>query len=209
MKVSPQEYNSMLHQLRDPNEFSQFLRIPSYEHIYEINLNERKIETPEFLSVESDENAEIIWFKVNRFYDNIDLYSGACWILYTNANNESYFYSAPLQIASSDIGEDYLLIPWVIGNNVAKKNGDIQFSIQFFKISEDHLRYLYILNTQPTKSKILKSQGFDPSKFLGDEDKEEADVIPERAQLADELHRLTEAYETLSKAYEMYWIDIT
>ena len=43
MIVSPQEYNGLLHQLRDPNEFSDFLRIPANEHIYTINLDDRKI----------------------------------------------------------------------------------------------------------------------------------------------------------------------
>lgn len=210
MIVSPQEYNGLLHQLRDPNEFSDFLRIPANEHIYTINLDDRKIETPAFLSVESDINGEIIWFKVNRFFDNIDLYSGACWIFYTNADNESRFYAAPLQIASADVGDDFLLIPWIISKDVAKKNGAVNFSIQFFKLSEDHLRFLYVINTQPVKSKILANNVvINPVEFLTDETKTEAEVLPERQALADELHRLTEAYETLSKAYELYWIEVS
>lgn len=209
MIVSPQEYNSMLHRLKDPNEFSGLSRLPKDEYIYNINLDERKIETPAFLSVESDIDGEIIWFKVNRFYDNIDLYSGACWIFYTNALGESCFYRPMLQIASSDVGDDFLLVPWAISENVAKKNGDINFSIQFFKMSEDNLRFLYVINTQPAKSKILTSLAYDPTAFLLDDEKLEDEVIPDRKQLSADLRNLAQAYQTLAgSSYNLYWIDI-
>ena len=38
MKVSPQEYNSLLNRLIDPNEFIHMLRIPEDEPIYEDRL---------------------------------------------------------------------------------------------------------------------------------------------------------------------------
>ena len=106
MKVSPQEYNSLLSRLIDPNEYTNFLRIPADEPIYEIDLNQRKINVPEFLSVEEDHNAEIIWFKTDRFYDNIDLYESTCWIQYINANNEEYFYAAPIIIGAQEFGNE-------------------------------------------------------------------------------------------------------
>ena len=86
MIVSPQEYNSLVHRLMDPNQFTSMLRIPENEPIYEIDLNARSIAAPEFLSVEEDHNSEIIWFKTDRFFDNIDLYNGTCWIQYKNAD---------------------------------------------------------------------------------------------------------------------------
>lgn len=106
MIVSPQEYNSLLHRLMDPNEFTNMLRIPENEPIYEIDLDARKINAPEFLSVEEDHNSEIIWFKTDRFYDNIDLYNSTCWIQYKNANKEQYFYAAPLVIGVQEYGSE-------------------------------------------------------------------------------------------------------
>lgn len=207
MIVSPQEYNSLLHRLMDPNEFTNMLRIPENEPIYEIDLDARKINAPEFLSVEEDHNSEIIWFKTDRFYDNIDLYNSTCWIQYKNANKEQYFYAAPLVIGVQEYGSEQILIPWAIGNEVSKASGIIEFSFQFFKLSEDGLRFLYTLNTLPAKSKILAGLRVDPSAFLTDGDTSEEEAIPEREWLADELHRLTEAYEKLSKDYELYWIE--
>ena len=74
MIVSPEEYNALLSELNDPNEFLKYVRIPRDEPVYEIDLNTRTIKAPDFLSVEEDHNSEVIWFMVDRFYDNIDLY---------------------------------------------------------------------------------------------------------------------------------------
>lgn len=208
MKVSPQEYNSLLSRLIDPNEYTNFLRIPADEPIYEIDLNQRKINVPEFLSVEEDHNAEIIWFKTDRFYDNIDLYESTCWIQYINANNEEYFYAAPIIIGAQEFGNEQILIPWAISKEVAKATGVISFSFQFFKLSEDKNRFLYVLNTQVAKSKILAGLRVDPMAFLTDSEKEETDVLPEREWLANEITKLYDAYSTLSGDYKLYWIDL-
>lgn len=208
MIVSPQEYNSLVHRLMDPNQFTSMLRIPDSEPIYNIDLNTRSIAAPEFLSVEEDHNSEIIWFKTDRFFDNIDLYNGTCWIQYKNADQEEYFYAAPLVVGVEEHGSEKILIPWAISKEVAKKTGIIQFSFQFFKLSEDGLRFHYVLNTQVAKSKILAGLRVDPSAFLDDENQSEEEALPEREWLADELHRLTEAYEKLSKDYELYWIEV-
>lgn len=208
MKVSPQEYNSLLGRLIDPNEYTNFLRIPADEPIYEIDLNQRKINVPEFLSVEEDHNAEIIWFKTDRFYDNIDLYESTCWIQYVNANNEEYFYAAPIIIGAQEFGNEQILIPWAISKEVAKATGVISFSFQFFKLSEDKNRFLYVLNTQVAKSKILAGLRVDPLAFLTDGEKEESDFLPQREWLSNELTRLHDAYSTLSGDYKLYWIDL-
>ena len=101
------------------------------------DLDKRKIEAPAYLSVEADQNAEIIWFKVDRFYDNIDLYSGVAWIQYINADKEERLYAAPLLVGTEQFGNEQILIPWEIGKEDAKTAGTIQFSFQFFQLSED------------------------------------------------------------------------
>lgn len=208
MIVSPQEYNSLLHRLTDPNKFTAFLRIPEDEPIHKVDLEKRFINVPEFLSVEKDHNSEIIWFEIDRFYDNIDLYNGSCWIQYINADGEEYFYNAPLYVVSEKYGSDKIIFPWAISKQVAKKSGVVQFSFQFFKLSEDGNRFLYVLNTQPAKSKILTGMFIDPTQFLEDDDALDDDYIPQREWLADQIKVLTDAYNTLTKDYELYWIEV-
>lgn len=203
MIVSPQEYNGLLHQLQDPNDFSNLIVLPADQQIYKIDLNERKIEAPDFLSVETDSNAKIVWFKVDRFYDNIDLNTGTCWILYKNALGESYFYNAPMQIASGEYGDDYLLIPWVISKEVAADNGNVNFSFQFFNLSEDYQRFLYIINTQPATSKVLLNLNVDIEKTVQDDLNHAVDSD----NILGQLQQLTEAYTKLSGDYNLYWIE--
>lgn len=200
MIVSPQEYNSLLASLKDPKLYMSYLRIPKDEPIYDIDLDKRIINAPTFLSVEEDHNSEIIWFRTDRFYDNIDLYDGACWIQYQNANKNKFYYSAPLLVEAQEEGHDKILIPWAISNDVADKTGQVEFAFQFFKLSEDGLRFHYVLNTQVAKSKILSTLRIDP---LGEiDDKEEHDAI------TDELHKLTAQIEALRKLYDVYWINV-
>ena len=208
MVVSPEEYNSLLHRLMDPNKFTPFLRIPDDEPIYNIDLNTRTIEAPQFLSIEEDHNSEIIWFKANRFYDNIDLADSTCLIQYINADQEEYFYASHIMISADKYGTESILIPWAISRQVTKKTGTITFSFQFFKLSLDKSRFLYMLNTKPAKSKILAGLFVDPSKILDYDNIEENDAIPGREWLADKLRALEDSYSTLSKDYELYWIDV-
>ena len=208
MIVSPQEYNSLTHSLRDPNTYAPLIRIPKDEPVYEVNLDTREISIPEFLSVQEDHNAEVVWFKVRRFYDNIDLFDSTCWIQYINADKEEYFYAAPKMVYSEDFGNEWILIPWIISKEVAKREGIVTFAFQFFKISEDAKRFLYVLNTQPAKGKILHGMGILPYGFLEDGTLTEEQTLPQREQLASEIHQLYEKINRLERDYELYWIQV-
>lgn len=208
MIVSPQEYNDLLHRLKDPNLFANMIQIPDNEHIYEINLNTREIEAPEFLSVTSEHNAEIIWFKTDRFFDNIDLYDSTCWIQFINASGEELFCAAPIVVGLEKFGSEKILIPWPVSNAVTKKAGSIKFSFQFFKLSEDHLRFLYLINTRPASSKVLTGLLFDAALFDDKEIAESQATPAETECVSTLLHQLTEKYETLSKNYVQYWLEV-
>ena len=91
MKTSQKEYNELLYVINDPNNLTDenvYYRIPADEPVYKIDLETRDVETPEFLSVLEDHNAEVVWFKVDRFFDDVDLFGATCWIQYKNALNE-------------------------------------------------------------------------------------------------------------------------
>lgn len=60
MITTPQDYNSKLHLINNANKPSVAVLLPSDEKIYNINLSERKIEAPEYLSIEKDHYAETI-----------------------------------------------------------------------------------------------------------------------------------------------------
>jgi hypothetical protein len=54
--------------------------VPSNKQLYNVDLNTRKIEAPEVLSIQSEHYAETVYFLVDRFYDNMDLAQTNCVI---------------------------------------------------------------------------------------------------------------------------------
>jgi hypothetical protein len=104
-----------------------YYRIPSNEPVYYIDLNTREVETPKFLSVLEDHNAEVIWFKMDRFHDDVDLYGATCWITYENALKETHISIViPKVIDLSN--HDMLYIPWPVTGAATAAAGKITFA---------------------------------------------------------------------------------
>lgn len=222
MVTSEKDYKELLYVLNDPNVLPGdqiYYRIPSDEPVYKIDLNTREVQVPEFLSVLEDHNSEVIWFKVDRFYDDYDLYGATCWIQYRNALKEEYIaYTTPKVIDDND--HNTLYLPWPISGPVAKAAGNVTFSFQFFKLSEDKKRVYYSIHTKPATGKILHGLHVNPVEFIvGGDGKvkdendfptnpwEDPSLNPQQAQLLKDFHILTEAYERLVGDYNLYWID--
>lgn len=163
MITSAQEYYSNLYRIQDENPPTLALLLPSTERIYNINLNTRTIEAPEYLSVETDHKAEAIYFKMPRFFDGVDLTTKTTVIQYENAAGEGHVYLVPfydvetadrLDINEGDDIHQTILFPWLIDRNVAKKAGVVSYNLRIYELaSESDL--LYSLNTLPAESKIL------------------------------------------------------
>lgn len=227
MIVSPQEYNSLVYRLADPNKFTPYLRIPSDEPIYNIDLKTRTIEAPTFLSVTTDHDAEVLWFKVNRFYENYDLFNATILVQYMNADKEKFVYLAsPVAVNETEIqyqadesgksytvenilgsdvsGKEQILIPWPISNSVAKKGGTVEFAFQFFQLytkEDGEKEFYFLLNTQSAKSKILVGINNDNS---GSEFTFDEEAVP----TPGDLKKIQAAIDELKKEFEIYWIKV-
>lgn len=140
MITSPKDFKAKLFELNNPNPQIKIIHLPSDEPFYKINLQKRTIETPEFLSVREDHNAETIFFEVDRYFDNIDLSKMACIITYINANPNSkengFIYSPPFIDIKTKPGK--IIIPWVIEGPATKYAGTITFSFQFYHVSKSY-----------------------------------------------------------------------
>lgn len=172
-----------------------FPYIPEGETIYEIDLNQRKINAPSFIAVKDDHSADIVWFKTDRFFEDVDLYSGSCWIQYVNADKEKYFYNSPIAVSIDKTGSEKIVIPWQISKDVAKKEGTVEFAIKFFKISEtNNEKYDYILNTATAKTKVLGSL---PNTV----------VNAENDFNTTEINKLYDLFNSLNREYQVYWME--
>ena len=74
MITGSEEYKAYLATLANSyNPPNILLRIPANEPVYKVDLDTRIITPPTFLGVEADHEAEAVYFKMPRFYDNFDL----------------------------------------------------------------------------------------------------------------------------------------
>lgn len=203
MKTSQKEYNELLYIIDDPNNSNgdTYYRIPSDEPVYEINLDTRTVEVPEFLSVLDDHNAEVVWFKVDRFFDDVDLFGATCWIEYRNAVGEDYVTVAfPKVIKESN--HDVLYVPWPICGPATKAAGNVTFSFRFFKVGENKKTY-FSIHTVPVTSKILHGLEIDLDNFIEDN----GQIDPQYSEFMRMYQELTDKYSRLEKDYELYWIE--
>ena len=160
MITTPADYLSLLYLIQDQNRQTIAITLPKDEHIYNIDLNTRTIEAPNFLSLEYDHNAETIYFKVDRYYDNIDLARDDIHIIiqYENANpntkKRGYIYAPPFVDITTLEEENKILFPWVIEGPATAFSGNVTFAVKFYKLNPRG-EYELNLNTLPTNS-ILK-----------------------------------------------------
>lgn len=163
MITTPEEYLDKLYQLQNNNFPTTAILLPSDEKIYNIDLNTRVIEVPEFLSVEKDHYAETIYFKTARYFDNMDLTNTVCVIQFENENakNEEgepaggFYYPVPFYDVQHFKETDEILFPWSISSEATAASGPITFSIRFYKLNINGEYFIYNLNTKPATSEIL------------------------------------------------------
>ena len=99
MITTAEDYYGLLYKVQDKNAPSIAVLLPTDEKIYEVDLNTRQIEAPEYVSVSSDHLAEVIYFKCPRFYDGVDLAETTCVIEYVNAEGTAYV-AAPFEVSN-------------------------------------------------------------------------------------------------------------
>lgn len=155
MITSADEYLSALFKIHESGNIpSLAVLLPKSENIYNIDLDSRTVESPEFLSVTDDHVSETIYFLVDRFYENIDMSTTGCIIQYINANNEGRIYAVPFYDIETYHASNKMLIPWCIEGEATKAAGDVTYSIRFFKVDKTGQYIVFNLNTIPTTSTI-------------------------------------------------------
>lgn len=183
--ISTEYYRNLYRIQQDHNLPSLAVLLPSTENIYELDLNTRKITPPEFLSTHTEHDAEVLYFKCDRFFDYMDLSNTSIIIQYVNALGENRIYPVPFVDVATCSLENKMLIPWCVDGNVTAKAGTVQFSIRFYKIDVDGKFLIYNLNTLPAKSKVLEAFDF----YEGDAD-DQARYVLDREEYYEILDRI-------------------
>ena len=200
MITSAAEYLSNLYRINSANIPTLAILLPSDEQIYNIDLKNRMVEAPEYLSVLTDHFAETIYFKCERYFDNMDLTDTICLVHYQNknANDDGHYYAVPfydithfqsMGIPEEDRGK--ILIPWSISGTATQCAGPITFAFHFYKLDDKGDNIIYGLNTLPSTSQIL--HGLD------------IEVTEEEQLASSDYMQLVSRVNDLERQYQLYW----
>lgn len=146
---------------KDSQSYPQLVHLlPQSDQIFDIDLDTRTVNIPQFLSVQYDHNAEIIYFRCPRYFDNMDLASCVCIIEFINAAGEAGLYWVPYY--NVDVYEDddksltpLMLIPWSVGGLATASSGTLTFSVRFYQLDATRKTFLFNMSTRPTQGEIL------------------------------------------------------
>lgn len=198
MVTNPRDYEEMLWQIQSNAPTKKALLLPKDEKIFDIDLNSRTIDVPEFLSVEKDHQAETIYFKFDRYYDHTDLTTKTCIIQYVNANGDSFIYPVPFYDVETFGFEKKVLIPWCIQGAATAAAGIVKFAIRFYTVDINH-NITYDLNTLVAQGRVLKGQ-----------EGEFEDFSEDSITLDNNLLELIQSLEKAKNdgVLTLYWVDV-
>ena len=136
--------------------------LPLVENTYDVDLKTRTIYGPEFISAQRDHKAEVIYFKVDRYFDYMDLSNTVCVIEYIVPKDPEripHIYVVPFYDTTRYMDENKMIFPWSVGGAATLNSGTIEYAIRFFRVQGDgkNAELVYNLNTLPAKSKVLTS----------------------------------------------------
>lgn len=141
------------------------LPVMSENDYFNIDANTRTIKVPDAfrkngLGVQGDQTAETIYFKINRYFDAMDLNNTDIYIQWENANGDQGL--AKEWVRDIETYDDYMVFGWVLGDLITKVPGILKFSIRFIKTqqksagSEEKI-ITYSLNTLTAQAMINSS----------------------------------------------------
>lgn len=162
-------YYRLLQEIRGVGEYA-LLRIPEEEQLFEIDANTRKINIPDHfakngLGVQGDHTAEVIFFRINRYFDEMDLAlcsgdKGACYIQWSTGDNAR---QQATKAYAFDVTENHIIFGWVISNRATKKAGKLNFSVRFVQWEDDPDVYTYSWSTLTATCNINPALNFSAS----------------------------------------------
>lgn len=121
--------------LKDPS----LIILPLDEEKFFIDGNSRKIAIPQAFTkngvgVQGDHYAEYIYFKIDRYFENIDFGSPSITAVveFIDANQQKHFTKA--WIKYTDEKSSKVIIGWPITQDVTSKAGSIKFSVRLFEL---------------------------------------------------------------------------
>ena len=172
---------------------AKYTRLPLDEDFFEIDANARTISVPanfakNGISIEGDEIAEILYFRIARYFDMDDLATKQIFIEWENAKGNKGI-SKPWCEVDIDAYPGYLVFGWPIDSKITESAGNVKFSVRFYTLDADNGNMLtYSWATAPSTVSIKTGMNFNISDLVSVND---ADVVRKNDDLI--YNRLTDS----------------
>lgn len=151
--------------------------LPLDEEVFEIDANTRTIKVPDSfknngISVQGDEVAEIVYFRINRFFDSMDLALRDIYIEWKSAakdenGKEITGVSVPWVIdTESDPG--YIIFGWALSSKITAAAGTVTFAARFYTFDKEKEILEYSLSTLQQTATIKPSLNFNLKDIIMD-----------------------------------------
>lgn len=113
--------------------------------------------------------SEILYFKINRFYDATDLAQDdmKIYIQWQNADGEQGATAEWTRDVESEPG--YIIFGWPITSNITKSPGTIKFAVRFYKLDSDQKTITYSFSTLNSQVSIKTSLNFNVNEIEADD----------------------------------------
>lgn len=160
------EYFSFIEELNKINR-NKYTRLPLDEEVFTIDTATRAITVPPSfangVAVQGDEVAEVVYFKVNRFFDVTDLDTKDIFIQWRcAAKNEDGSLVEGVSVPwIKDIESEpgYIIFGWPLSSDITKAAGEVQFAVRFYEFN-DKKQLVYSLSTLTQKVTIKPALDF-------------------------------------------------
>lgn len=171
---------------------ARFISLPLDEEPFEIDANTRQIKIPacfkDGISVMGDQAAEVIYFKIDRYFDHMDLSTVHIMIEYQDSKSEWHYANVDIIDNTSEAGK--IIFGWPVSLDATKYSGNIKIAVRFYLLDKETKELLYSLRTMPITVRIKDSIGydFDLNNFIdgeGTQDSFSLDTILNRIQQSD------------------------
>ena len=124
--------------------------LPIDEPTFDIDLNTRSIQFPKgnyVYAVVGDDLAETIYFKTDRYFDNVDLNDMTIAII-VNTGEKKYLIPTNVRDITSTPGT--IIFGWPISKEITENSTTLEFAVRFYTFNEEQ-QLAYNLSTQTTK----------------------------------------------------------
>ena len=172
-----EEYFSWIRNLG--NISKKYTVLPLDEDYFEINANTRAINIPASfkkngVAVQGDDLAEVLYFKIDRYFDYMDLNNCDIYIQWETpkgADGTTIKSASPAYIRDIESEPGKLIFGWALSDAITANSGTLKFSVRFFqwedpenvKAGGDKI-IAYSFSTLTAQVLIQPSINFDPEK---------------------------------------------